>query len=104
DLPVRFLQLGTELFQRKLLQRHNGLVAYSPHSEANLAANLGRCLADAEKSGPAAVARGLGCQLAQEIAPAREWPDRIPQHDPAPPDDPEHHKAVPGWWKRMRLS
>ena len=94
DLPVRFLQLGTEHFDRKLVQRHNGLVAYSPHSEAKLAANFRRRFTDAEKNGPAAVARRFGCELAQEIAPAREWPDRIPQHDPAPPDDAEHHEAI----------
>ena len=61
DLPVSFLQVGTELFAREPVQRHNGLVAYSPHSEAKLAANLGRCFADAEKDGPTAMARGVGC-------------------------------------------
>ena len=55
-----------------------------------------RGFADAEKNGPAAVARRFGCQLAQEIAPAREWSDRIPQHDPAPPNNAEHHEAIAG--------
>ena len=58
-LSVSFPQLGTELFDRKLVQRQNGLVAYSPHSEAKLAANLGRCFADAEKNRPTALARSL---------------------------------------------
>ena len=51
DLPVRFLQFGTELFDRKLVQWHNGLVAYSAHSETKLAADLSRGFADAEKTG-----------------------------------------------------
>ena len=42
DLRVGFPQFGSELFDRKLVHRHNGLVADSPHSEAKLAANLGR--------------------------------------------------------------
>jgi hypothetical protein len=64
DLPVSFPQFGTELFDRKLVQRQNGLIADSPHSEAKSAANLGRCFPDPEKNWPTAVARSAGCQLA----------------------------------------
>ena len=61
DPPVRFLQLGTEFFDRKLVQRHNGLVAYSPHSETKLATDFSRGFADAEKNRPTTVTSSLGC-------------------------------------------
>ena len=65
DPPVNFLQLGSELSDRKLVHRQKGLVAYSPHCEAKFAANLGRCFADAEKTRPTSLARSLGCYLAK---------------------------------------
>ena len=61
NLPVNLLGLGTELFDRKLVERHNRLIAYPPHSQTKLVANLGRRFANAEKNGPAALVRRFGC-------------------------------------------
>ena len=97
DLPVRFPQLGTEFFDRKLLQWHDGLLAYSPHSETKLAANLSRGLPTPKKTGQPPWLAASVASWHNEIAPARERPDRIPQHDPAPPDNAEHHEAVACW-------
>jgi len=33
NLPVNLLALGTELFDRKLVERHNRLIAYPPRSQ-----------------------------------------------------------------------
>src|SRR6188472_2969327 len=53
-LPVNLLHLGTELFDRKLVERHNRLIAYSSRSETKLVGNPGRGFADGKKNGPAA--------------------------------------------------
>jgi hypothetical protein len=96
DMPVRFPQLRIQPFDRKFLQRHDGLLAYSAHGEAKLTANLRRRLTDAEENGRAAMARSFSHELAHEVAPAREGSNRIAQHDPAPPDNAEHHEAIAG--------
>ena len=61
NLPVNPLQLGTEVFDRKLVERHNRLIAYSPHSETKLATDFSRGFADAEKNRPTTVTSSLGC-------------------------------------------
>src|SRR5205814_7668524 len=40
NLPMNPLQLGTEVFDRKLVERHNSLIAYYPKSETKLITNL----------------------------------------------------------------